>query len=81
MPDPILALRRASASRMSGSRSEHDFGVFDGEREVGRIYRVTDEVESYWFWGVSFHIIGRKSYGYAASLDEALAAFRTEYLP
>ena len=56
----------------------HD--VFDGERELGRIYRVTDEPTSQWFWGVSFELIRRKSYGYALSLDEAKAAFKAEYL-
>jgi hypothetical protein len=32
-----------------------------------------------WFWGVSFQLTGRKSYGHAPSLDEAKAAFKTEY--
>jgi hypothetical protein len=35
-----LVLRRA------GSWSEHDYDVFDGEREVGRIYRVTNQPDS-----------------------------------
>jgi hypothetical protein len=48
-------------------------------RDVGRIYRVTDQPESPWFWGVSFQLTGRKSYGHAASLDAAKAAFRAEY--
>ena len=30
-------------------------------------------------WGVSFDLTDRKSYGYAAPLDEAKAAFRAEY--
>jgi hypothetical protein len=37
-----LILRRASASRPSGSWSETDFNVFDGERDVGRIFRQAD---------------------------------------
>jgi hypothetical protein len=32
-----------------------------------------------WFWGVSFMLTGRKSYGRADSLEEAEAAFRAEY--
>jgi hypothetical protein len=32
-----------------------------------------------WFWGVSFQLTGRKSYGHAPSLDAAKAAFRAEY--
>jgi hypothetical protein len=79
MPDPILTLRRAGTSRPSGSWQDEDYNVFDCEREVGRIYQVTDHLESRWFWGVSFQVTGRKSYGYADSLDEAKAAFKAEY--
>jgi hypothetical protein len=32
-----------------------------------------------WFWGVSFDLTGRKSYGNADTLDEAKARFRAEY--
>jgi hypothetical protein len=77
---PALTLRRASASRPSGSWSETDFDVFDGtggaDRDVGRIFRQTD---GQWFWGVSFQLTGPKSYGHAPTLDEAKAAFRAEY--
>jgi hypothetical protein len=31
------------------------------------------------FWGVSFQLTGRKSYGRAESLEEAKAAFRAEH--
>jgi hypothetical protein len=34
----VLVLRSASISRPSGSWSETDFDVFDGERDVGRIF-------------------------------------------
>jgi hypothetical protein len=78
MPNPILTLRRAN-SRPSGSWQEADYDVIDGERAVGRIYRVTDQPDSLWFWGVCFQVIARKSYGYTDSLDEAKAAFRAEY--
>jgi hypothetical protein len=59
---------------------DEDYDVFDGERDVGRIYLVDAHggTES-WFWGVSFEVTRRKSYGYALSLDEAKAAFRAEY--
>jgi hypothetical protein len=73
-----LALRRASISRPSSSWSETDYDVFDGERDVGRVYRVDDRPEI-WFWGVSFQFTCRKSYGHAPTLDEAKAAFRVEY--
>jgi hypothetical protein len=57
------------------------YDVFDGDRDVGRIYLV-DESKGYetWFWGVSFQLTVRKSYGTATSLEEAKAAFRAEYL-
>jgi hypothetical protein len=51
---------------------------FDGDCGVGRIYRVNASNES-WFWGVSFQLTGRKSYGNADSLDEAKALFKAEY--
>jgi hypothetical protein len=73
-----LTLRRASASRTSGHWDDDDFDVFDGEQDVGQIYRVNgpDEI---WFWGVDFAITNRKSHGRANSLDEAKAAFRAVY--
>jgi hypothetical protein len=52
--------------------------VFDGECDVGRIYRVESPNEI-WFWSVSFQVTRRKSYGYALSFEEAKAAFRAEY--
>jgi hypothetical protein len=52
--------------------------VFDGDRDVGRIFRVNAH-DQIWFWGVSFQLSGRKSYGNVTSLDEAKAAFRAEY--
>jgi hypothetical protein len=76
----MLRLHRANLSRRSGTWSERDFDVFDADSDVGRIYRVTDRPDSAWFWGVSFQLTGRKSYGRAPTLDEAKAAFRAEYL-
>jgi hypothetical protein len=76
-----LLLRRASVSRPSGSWQHDDFDVFDGERNVGRIY-LADRFDGYepWFWGVSFQLTGRKSYGdQAPSLDEAKALFKAEH--
>jgi hypothetical protein len=75
-----LVLRRANVSRISGQRQDEDYDVFDGERDVGRVYLV----DSYggnetWFWGASFQLTGRKSYGHAPTLDEAKAALRAEY--
>jgi hypothetical protein len=79
MSVPALILRRAQA-RKSGELQSEDYDVFDGDRDVGRIYLVhaADRAET-WFWGVSFQITKRKSYGYASTLEQASAAFRVEY--
>jgi hypothetical protein len=54
--------------------------VFDGDQDVGRIYCVNAYAgKESWFWGVAFQLTGRKSYGNAPTLDEAKAAFKTEY--
>jgi hypothetical protein len=54
--------------------------VFDGDREVGRIYLIYGYGDrETWFWGVSFQLTGRTSYGHAVSLEEAKAGFRAEY--
>jgi hypothetical protein len=77
---PALTLRRANVSRKGGEWQDEDYDVVDGERDVGRIYRVNDfPGRESWFWGVSFDLTKNKSYGYSASLDEAKAAFRAEY--
>ena len=75
-----LVLRRANVSRISGQWQDEDYDVFDGDREIGRIYLIDSQAGS-WFWGVSFQVIKRKSYGYALSLDEAKAAFGPSMKP
>jgi hypothetical protein len=77
MSAPILLRRRASLARarMSGSWGENDYDVFDGGREVGRIYRFNAASEAWW-WGVCFTLTGRRTYGTADTLDDAMAAFR-----
>jgi hypothetical protein len=35
-----LILRPASVSRISGSWQQEDYDVFDGDRDVGRVYLV-----------------------------------------
>jgi hypothetical protein len=79
MSAPALILRRAQV-RKRGESQPDDYDVFDGDRDVGRIYLVHagDGAET-WFWGVSFRIAKRKSYGYASTLEQASAAFRVEY--
>jgi hypothetical protein len=75
-----LRLRRANPSRKGGEGQHSDFDVFDGDRAVGCIYPVDSQSGTEtWFWGVSLQVIGRNSHGHAGSLEEAKAAFRTEY--
>jgi hypothetical protein len=69
-----LVLCRAQGHR--GDWNQDDFEVLDGDRHVGRIYRVTDHPDSPWFWGL---LTRRKKYGTANTRDEAMAAFRAEY--
>ena len=78
MSDLTLTLRRANVSRKGGLWQHDDYDVFDGDREVGRIYRLNAHTER-WFWGVSFLKTNRKSYGHALSLEEAKAAFKADY--
>jgi hypothetical protein len=73
-----LILRSANSSREGGDWSADDFDVFDGDRVVGRVYRLNSP-DGIWFWGVSFLLTNRKSYGHASSFNEAKAAFRAEY--
>jgi hypothetical protein len=79
VPAPALMLRRASASRKGGHWQHEDYDVFDGDSDVGRIYLVDGYGgRETWFWGVSFQVTKRKSYGYADSIEEAKAAVRAE---
>jgi hypothetical protein len=71
---------RATDPRISGRRELDDYDIFDGHRDVGRIYFIeTYRGRGNWFWGLSFQATGRKSLGHTASLDEAKAAFAAEY--
>ena len=76
--DNPLVLRRAIVPHRGGAWQDDDFDVFDGERRIGRMHRVNASAEA-WFWGVSFDLTGRKSYGNAENLEEAKALFKAEY--
>jgi hypothetical protein len=72
-----LLRRRAQGNRPSNWNPD-DFDVLDDGREVGRIYRVNAATEIWW-WGVSFQLTGRKSYGRVDTREQAMAAFKAEY--
>jgi hypothetical protein len=75
-----LVFRQPQVFRRSRQWEGKDFDVFDGDREVGRIYLVDrDGRGERWFWGVSFRLTGRRSYGHVGSLAAAKAAFKAEY--
>jgi hypothetical protein len=71
-----ITLSGCQPNRQQATWQHEDYDVFEGDRDVGRIFQQAD---GSWFWGVSFQITGRKSYGHATSLEEAKAAFRAEY--
>jgi hypothetical protein len=73
-----LVLRCANSFREGGDWNVDDFDVFDGDRMVGRVCRVNSS-EEVWFWGISFLLTNRKSYGHTASFNEVKASFRAEY--
>jgi hypothetical protein len=73
-----LAYRTLILRRVTGRRHQDDYDVFDGARDVGRIYLV--DGYGRWFWGSNFQITSRKSYGFATSLEAAKVAFKAQYL-
>jgi hypothetical protein len=78
--DLTLVLRRANGSRKGAHWQDEDYDVFDSEHDVGRVYLVDSNAGTEtWFWGVSFLLTNRNSYGHAPTLDAAKAAFKAEY--
>jgi len=74
----LRGLDQASATRLPNFHSPSVHSASNRAcRSPGRNWE--DRAET-WFWGVSFRVTNRKSYGYAVSLEEAKAAFRAEYL-
>ena len=78
MTTPLI-LKRASLSRSSGQWSDDDYDVFEDGVKVGRIFNL-DAVAPEgrpWMWA-SGHAPGtvvRAAHGYAATREEAMAAF------
>ena len=74
-----LILVHASKSRPSGTWSDDDYDVQDGSATVvGRIFRATATPPGRpWFWMITERALQRPTaLGYAASCEEAMAAFK-----
>ena len=73
-----LILRRATASRPSGEWSEDDYDVLENGAVVGRIFKVhAAPVGTPWMWTLAFghHEDRTPTHGYAATREDAMAAF------
>jgi hypothetical protein len=76
-PETSLILKRGSASRSSGQWREDDYDVLENGVVVGRIFRVPVAPEGRpWMWASGHNgDITRAAHGYAATREEAMAAF------
>jgi hypothetical protein len=71
----MLTLKRASKSRPSGSWSDDDYDVFNGERHIGRIMLHPQAPQGQpWFW------TSTADRGYSATREQAMADFKVQWL-
>jgi hypothetical protein len=75
---PSLILKRASASRPSGEWNDDDYDVLADSVVVGRIFKANaTPVGMAWMWTLAFghHQDRTPTHGYAATREDAMAAF------
>jgi hypothetical protein len=78
MDKDYLLLKRAVLSRPSGQWCDDDFDVLANGEVVGRIYKANvAPVGSPWMWTLAFghHEDRTQTHGYAATREDAMAAF------
>jgi hypothetical protein len=77
MDKDYLVLKRASASRPSGKRSDDDYDVLADGVAVGRIFKVRLGGRTPWMWALLFgyHEDRIPTHGYEPTREAAMAAF------
>jgi len=78
MEKDYLILKCASASRPSGEWDDDDYDVLEDSLVVGRIMKTAAApVGMPWMWTLAFghHEDRRPTHGYAATREDAMAAF------
>ena len=83
MSEMSLILKRASASRPSGQWNDDDFDVLADGVVVGRIFNAAaSPMGTPWMWTLIYghHEDRSPAHGYAATREEAMAAFAKSWL-